>query len=275
MPECKLEYLFSFSFGLKLPPEVIGPVPEGIRANFYLAGGSVEGPRLKGKVLPVGADFLLLRKDGIGVLDVRATFETEDGALIYVAYSGTVDAGPDGYERFLADVGQYVLVLGAVEPLFVAGSLYHDWLQLIVQYGRELINQEGEERARVILHHPNYRLLDRWRDEAKQEFTPRLRPYQELFEYYHSRIKEVSRIDSQTLRYFDELYAAYLDLKTEVEELPETDPNVRLSEGVRVFQQRIDQKFERFTLLWKSLVVRMDKHVRDSENQLRELRLRQ
>ena len=81
MPECKLEYLFSFSFGLKLPPEVIGPVPEGIRANFYLTGGSVEGPRLKGKVLPVGADYLLLRKDGVAVLDVRATFESEDGAL--------------------------------------------------------------------------------------------------------------------------------------------------------------------------------------------------
>ncbi len=103
MPECKLEYLFSFSFGVKLPPEVIGPVPEGIRANFYLSGGAVEGPRLRGKVLAVGADYLLLRKDGVGLLDVRATFETEDGALIYVAYSGTVDAGPDGYERFLAD----------------------------------------------------------------------------------------------------------------------------------------------------------------------------
>ncbi len=58
---------------------------------------------LKAKALPVGADFLLLRKDGICVLDVHATFETEDGALIYTHYSGLADAGPDGYERFLAD----------------------------------------------------------------------------------------------------------------------------------------------------------------------------
>ena len=103
MPECKLEYLFSFSFGLKLPPEQIGPVPEGIRANFYLDGGVIDGPRLKGKVLPVGADYLLIRKDGVGILDVRATFETDDGALIYAPYSGTIDAGPDGYQRTLDD----------------------------------------------------------------------------------------------------------------------------------------------------------------------------
>ena len=57
-------------------------VPEGIRANFYLDGGTIEGPRLQGKVLAVGADYLLLRSDGVGVLDVRATFEAADGALI-------------------------------------------------------------------------------------------------------------------------------------------------------------------------------------------------
>ena len=75
MPECKLDYFLSSSFALKLPPEVIGELPEGIRANFYLDGRSVEGPRLKGKVLAVGADYLVIRKDGVRVLDVWATFE--------------------------------------------------------------------------------------------------------------------------------------------------------------------------------------------------------
>ena len=48
MPECKLDYFLSSSFALKLPPEVIGELPEGIRANFYLAGISdlpaLDGP---------------------------------------------------------------------------------------------------------------------------------------------------------------------------------------------------------------------------------------
>ena len=134
MPECKLEYLFSFSFGLKLPPEAIGPVPEGARANFYLAGGPIEGPRLNGKVLPVGADYLLIRRDGVGLLDVRATFETQDGALIYAPYSGTIDAGPDGYERFLAnDLPTKMPVRNA--PRFQTAHPDYLWLNRLQCFG--------------------------------------------------------------------------------------------------------------------------------------------
>jgi hypothetical protein len=102
MPEAKLEHICSYTVDLKAPPEVIGPVPEGIRANFYITGGKIEGPRLRGEVLPVGADWLLLRRDGIGRVDVRATLRTHDGALIYGAYTGLVDLGEDGYDRFLS-----------------------------------------------------------------------------------------------------------------------------------------------------------------------------
>jgi len=37
----------------------------------------------------------------VGVLDVRATIETSDGALVYVEYMGVMDLGPDGYDRML------------------------------------------------------------------------------------------------------------------------------------------------------------------------------
>ena len=134
MPECKLEYLFSYSLDLKLPPEVIGVLPEGIRANFYLAGGSVDGPRLKAKVLPVGADYLLLRKDGICILDVRATFETEDGALIYTAYSGIAEAGPDGYEKFLANDFPQKFPLRNV-PRYQTAHPEYAWLNRLQCYG--------------------------------------------------------------------------------------------------------------------------------------------
>jgi hypothetical protein len=82
-------------------PEVIGPVAEGLRLNLYLTGGELLGPKIKGKVRPAGADWLTIRTDGIGVLDVRATLETDDGALIYTYYTGIADLGPDGYQNFL------------------------------------------------------------------------------------------------------------------------------------------------------------------------------
>src|SRR5687767_7172322 len=90
-----IEHLFSYSVSLKLPPEMIGPVPEGIRVNIYLTGGEVRGPRCVGKLLPVGADWLVIRRDGVGIVDVRTTIEMEDGALVFAAYTGVIDLGPD------------------------------------------------------------------------------------------------------------------------------------------------------------------------------------
>jgi len=102
MFDYRLEHLFTYTAGLKLPPEVIGPIPVGIRATAYVTGGRLDGPRLKGQVLPVGGDWLLLRTDGIGLVDVRLTLETHDGVLIFMTYTGVIDLGLDGYNQFLA-----------------------------------------------------------------------------------------------------------------------------------------------------------------------------
>ena len=96
-----MEHVFSYTATLA-PPEVIGPVPEGVRLNFYVTGGTVGGPRLRGQLRPVGADWFTLRTDGIGVLAVRATIETHEGVLIDVAYDGMGDLGANGYAEFLA-----------------------------------------------------------------------------------------------------------------------------------------------------------------------------
>lgn len=97
----ELEHVFSYTGALASPPEVIGPLPEGIRVNFYSAGGEIAGPRVRGKVRPVGGDWMTVRKDGVGLLDVRTTFETHDGALILVMYRGMADLGKDGHDMFL------------------------------------------------------------------------------------------------------------------------------------------------------------------------------
>ena len=100
----ELEHIFSYSVGIHWPLEVIGETPVGLRMNTYIAGGEVWGPRVRGRVLPVGADWLTIRLDGIGMLDVRGTIETHDGALLYVSYTGVMELGPDGYQQILAGV---------------------------------------------------------------------------------------------------------------------------------------------------------------------------
>jgi hypothetical protein len=97
-----LEHICSYSVDLVTTPEVIGPVPGDLRLNAYYAGGEVWGPRLRGRVLPVGADWLTLRTDGVGIVDIRCTLEAEGGALIYVTVNGIIDLGPDGYQMLLS-----------------------------------------------------------------------------------------------------------------------------------------------------------------------------
>ena len=101
VPDYRPEYIFSYTAQVRLPPEVIGPTPEGIRVHFYCTAGDVDGPKLTGKLVAAGGDWMLIRRDGIAILDVRATIETREGALIYVAYGGVCDLGSDGYDRFL------------------------------------------------------------------------------------------------------------------------------------------------------------------------------
>ena len=130
MYEYSLEHILTMKAALHNPPEVIGPTPEGLRLNLYIAGGEVSGPRINGKVLPVGADWLTVRSDGVGVLDIRATLETDDGALIYVAYQGMADAGEDGYQKFLdGNIPPRVPIRGA--PRFQTSHPDYLWLNRI------------------------------------------------------------------------------------------------------------------------------------------------
>src|SRR5262245_48465137 len=77
------------------PPQKLGAVPHGTRIVAPIAGGTFEGPRLRGKVLPGGGDWLLLRSDGVLELDLRITLETDGGALIYLTSFGLRHGPPD------------------------------------------------------------------------------------------------------------------------------------------------------------------------------------
>ncbi len=95
------EHLFAYTATLQAPPEAIGPVPEGARANFYVTGGEVLGPRLRGRLRPVGADWGTVRPDGVLAVDARITLDLDDGALIYAHYHGLGELGAAGYKAFL------------------------------------------------------------------------------------------------------------------------------------------------------------------------------
>jgi Protein of unknown function (DUF3237) len=66
----------------------LGSTPYGDRRVINILGGRVEGPRLSGRVLPGGADWQIVRPDGVADLRARYTIESDVGARILVTSDG-------------------------------------------------------------------------------------------------------------------------------------------------------------------------------------------
>ena len=132
MADLKTELLFEVSVDLE-PPQAIGATPHGNRQVYYVRGGSFEGPKLKGEVLPGGGDWLLLRPDGAGELDVRGTLRTDDGHLIYTYYRGIIQAPPEVMQRAVrgeaVDPSEYYF---RTTPVYETASEKYGWLNRTV-----------------------------------------------------------------------------------------------------------------------------------------------
>jgi uncharacterized protein DUF3237 len=69
----------------------IGSTPQGTLMIFPVTGGTFEGERLRGRVLASGGDWVTAHDDGSFTLDLRVTLEADDGALIYMTFTGVRD----------------------------------------------------------------------------------------------------------------------------------------------------------------------------------------
>ena len=79
----QLEFIFAAHVTVD-PPLNLGDVGKGVRRIVPIMGGEFSGPQLRGQVMPGGADWQIVRDDGVAELEARYTLRTDDGALIYV-----------------------------------------------------------------------------------------------------------------------------------------------------------------------------------------------
>lgn len=71
-----------------------GETPYGERRVVDILGGRVEGPRLKGRILP-GADWQIVRADGVTDLKARYGIESDRGTRILVRSDGLRHGPPE------------------------------------------------------------------------------------------------------------------------------------------------------------------------------------
>ena len=111
----------------------VGPGPYGNRWLFEVGGGEFHGPRLQGKVLQSGGDWMLVGSDQVARLDVRLTLETDDTALIYMQFLGLLDVND---KVIAAAQGSYKAEFGdayfMTQPRFETGDARYAWLNRFI-----------------------------------------------------------------------------------------------------------------------------------------------
>jgi Protein of unknown function (DUF3237) len=76
--------LYTLRLQLK-PPIEVGAGPTGTRLIVEVASAQVKGDRLRGEMLgAAAADWVIFGPGSAGTVDVRATHQTDDGAIIFV-----------------------------------------------------------------------------------------------------------------------------------------------------------------------------------------------
>jgi hypothetical protein len=122
----------TFAFELRAQvgePLDLGEVTHGRRRIVEIVGGTFEGPDIKGRVLPGGADWQMIQPDGFSELDTRYALETDGGDVVYVQNAGLRHAPPEVMEQLNA--GQTVdpsRVYFRTVPKFETSAPHLQWL---------------------------------------------------------------------------------------------------------------------------------------------------
>ena len=132
-----LDFIFRIRLELGVRQK-FGPMPRGsVRGFVAAAGGTVEGPRLTGRVVPnSGGDWATYRSDYTVEFDARYMLEANDGTAIYMTNRGFRHAPPGTAARMEAldtvDPSHYYM---RMTPVFETPVGKHDWLTRTVIVG--------------------------------------------------------------------------------------------------------------------------------------------
>jgi hypothetical protein len=128
VPVFELVYESEVTIGIA---EDFGDTPEGHRRIIPITGGYFRGPKLRGSILPFGADWNLSRRDGGSSVEADYYLRTDDGVTIRIHNQG-VDGGSRPAADPLAEETFFMYTI----PRFEAPSASrYDWMNRAVFIG--------------------------------------------------------------------------------------------------------------------------------------------
>jgi hypothetical protein len=138
--ESALDLRFTHAFDIRINFDkrwLIGPVSGGANVGYTSvgAGSTVSGPRLNGRLVDYsGADWPIVRQDGVVELNAHYMIEADDGARIYIRNMGYVH-GPLRAPGQAEDEAPSIPGYFRCTPYFRAPIGPHDWLNRTVVVG--------------------------------------------------------------------------------------------------------------------------------------------
>ena len=133
----RLELLYRASITVAAP-QMFGPTPQagGERRIINITGGEFSGARLSGEVLAGGADWQVIRSDGVAQLEARFSMRTGDGALFHVRNFGYRHGSPEVIARlFSGEVVDPASYYFRMTPLIETGDSRYAWLNSLILVG--------------------------------------------------------------------------------------------------------------------------------------------
>ena len=135
------EYLMTLHAPLDAPQAI----DQSLLIYNVQPGGGVDGPRIKGKFVGPGADWLRVMPSGVFRLDVRATIQTDDGQFVYVSYGGAIQCSKEQADRLNA--GEQLKADDCyfiTAPTFQTKSDKYAWLNAVQAVGKMVSVKFGE-----------------------------------------------------------------------------------------------------------------------------------
>lgn len=136
MLEPTFRYLCSYRAEFTEPQQLVGKAHFGRRMIAALTGGDITGDRLRGRVMPGGGDWATIDENDTLRLDARVTFETHDGAQIFVSYRGILRPMAAAHRHAIKggpqNDAERAEVYFRTTPLFETGDERYLWLNDIV-----------------------------------------------------------------------------------------------------------------------------------------------
>ncbi|CAN5710737.1 DUF3237 domain-containing protein [soil metagenome] len=148
----KLEFICELTVSIGKAQQV-GETGTGTRRIIPILGGTFKGSQMQGAILPGGADWQLVTKDGIAYVDARYTLQTEDSTLIYISNKGIRVASEEVLKKIsngeVVDPDAYYF---RTVPVFETTKGRYEWLMKSVFIAKGIRN-------------PNNVIIQVWRVE--------------------------------------------------------------------------------------------------------------